>query len=135
MHSLNIPDVPFIMQFNLFIFSILVSFATQVPYFGGPDVVLQDVQCNGTEFSLTDCPSPGVGFTDSNCTFPIYIAGVRCQQGNDVMTVQSHNNPLVRETKVTFSYQNSVIVSPKTAIMLRTCKEDFFVLFLFIGSP
>ena len=106
MHSLNIPDVPFIMQFK---FSILVSFATQVPYFGGPDVVLQDLQCNGTEFSLTDCPSPGVGFTDSNCSFPIYIASVRCQQGEEVMTVQSHIHLSVKlkshsRTKIQSSY-------------------------------
>ena len=61
-----------------------MSFATQVEYNGFPEVVLQDVQCNGTEFSLAQCGGPGVGFTDSNCSFPMFIAGVRCQEGKEV---------------------------------------------------
>ena len=90
----------------LFTFFHVVSFATQVPYFGSPDVVLQDVQCNGAEFSLANCTSPGIGFTDSNCSFPPFIAGVICQQGNEVMVIVQ-----------TFTVK---------------CKEAFFVLFFFV---
>ena len=59
----------------------------QVPYFGGREVVLQDVECSGTEFSLIECPGPPVGFTFGDCTSPPFIAGVQCQQGNEVMII------------------------------------------------
>ena len=70
----------------LFPFPRTVSTATQVPYFGDPEVVLQDVRCSGTEFTLTECFSLGVN-VDSNCNFPIYIAGVQCQRGKEVMNI------------------------------------------------
>ena len=65
----------------------IATFGSQFGTAGG-GIVLSDVMCDGTEFSLSECPSAPLGtITDEACSLADRAAGVICVAGGfDKMT-------------------------------------------------
>ena len=67
-------------------FSLILAAARAVPgsfYGGGPPIILANVSCNSSEFTISQCNISGVGrITNSQCSSPDNVAGVNCSRGS-----------------------------------------------------
>ena len=66
-------------------FSLILAAARAVPgsfYGRGPPIILENVSCNGSEFTISQCNSSDFGrITNPQCSSPGNVAGVNCSIG------------------------------------------------------
>ena len=67
-------------------FSLILAAARAVPgsfYGRGPPIILENVSCNGSEFTISQCNISDFGrITIPQCSSPDNVAGVYCSIGN-----------------------------------------------------
>lgn len=71
---------------SMFNFSLILAAAMAVPgslYGRGPPIVLENVSCNGSESTISQCNRSGLGrITNPQCSSPDNVAGFSCSIGS-----------------------------------------------------